>query len=157
MSSAGAKGPHGAFVQFVGIRDFGNAADSQSGCQAKRLPHILVADLLQGEFPKGAGCPGGLTNQVTGGVRCFKRALQGVRLVWRGVQFHLYTQFHGVRYTSSRTNVQAPRGDACGETRRGAAFIPLLGRKSGGFLKGFFGDKWLLTREITSEDIHGDG
>ncbi len=88
--------PHLA-IQFVGIRDFGDAAHGQLCGKSELLAHALIGQTVNRKLPKRLRIPCHLTDVVTGSIRRFKRALERIGLRWRGKQLQLYRQPHDMR------------------------------------------------------------
>ncbi len=88
----------GVLVQFVGIGNFGDAADGQLCRQSKVFTNMLVGQSVYGKLSEGAIVPGRLTDGVTGGVGTFERVQQALCLVRHRKEFQVHGQSHGGGY-----------------------------------------------------------
>jgi len=95
-----AKRAPGLFVELVGVADLGKRPHRHLSRQAKRLAHLLIAQLLKRKLAKGATRPRAGADVVAGSIRNLKRVLQGVGLFRGRLQFQLCCQFHIVKYST---------------------------------------------------------
>ncbi len=94
-------------IEFVGIGDFGNAADEQLRAQADLDAQIVVEPALQRIAPKLVRLPGRSTNHVAGLVGALQCRQQGSMLFRSGVQFDLCDHFHTIKCTISEQLCQS--------------------------------------------------
>lgn len=81
-------------IQLVAIAHFGKTANNQLCRQAVVSLDPLIDQLLQIVLPKDLLFPRDAADVVARGVRCFQRALQGIGLFGRRLQFNLGDEFH---------------------------------------------------------------
>ena len=86
-----------AFVNLVGVGNFGNQSDRKFRRQTKQSPHLVINQLVDGILTQGLSLPRFMGNMVARSVDSLHRLAQSLRLLCRRLEFDLCGKFHYVQ------------------------------------------------------------